>query len=152
MRRRQKVTLARSRRAWVFAVFGGLFATGLIWLAVRPADDGLAEGSGRLAAAMLRLHGAAAMVALVLLGVLWVEHLRPAWRAGRNRRSGGALAGACVLLAVSGYGLYYAGGETLRLWISRGHGWLGVALPAVIALHVWRGRKSRAQPPVTPGR
>lgn len=146
MRRKHNYTLGRSRQMWVYTVFAVLFATGAAWLAVHSTDLEIAEWRSRLAVGMLRLHGAAAMVALVLLGVLWVEHMRPAWRAGRNRLSGGGLVGTCVLLAATGYGLYYAGGETLRVWLSRGHSWLGLAFPAGLAFHVWRGRMGRTDP------
>ena len=92
---------------------------------------------------MLKAHGAAAMVVLVLLGTLLPLHVKFAWRAGRNLRTGLSLLGLFGFLVLTGYGLYYVGGEHLRSWISAAHLWIGLALPPVMLLHVWRGKKTR---------
>ena len=92
---------------------------------------------------MLKAHGAAAMATLILLGSLVPMHMKFAWRAGRNLRSGLTLASVFGFLVLTGYGLYYAGGERLRAWTSVAHLWVGLALPVLLGLHVWRGKRSR---------
>jgi hypothetical protein len=91
----------------------------------------------------LRVHGGAAMGFLVLIGTMLPVHVRVAWRAGRNRLSGSVLLASLALLAMSGYGLYYFGDETLRkvtLWT---HVSIGVLDPFCFIAHLWCGRRSR---------
>jgi len=84
------------------------------------------------------------MLALILLGTLLVFHIPLAWRARRNRRTGGSLFAVLAFLIGTGYALYYSGSENLRAWMSWSHLWVGLALPLFIALHVWRGKRTRA--------
>jgi hypothetical protein len=44
---------------------------------------------------------------------------------------------------VTGYGLYYAGGESLRAWTSWIHLAVGLALPLLLILHIWLGKRTR---------
>lgn len=93
-----------------------------------------------IAADLLMLHGGAAMAILMLFGALVPLHLRRAWRSGRNRLSGPAMIGTNAALIATGFGLYYAGSDLLRPWISDIHIIVGFALPALLILHVWLGR------------
>jgi hypothetical protein len=54
------------------------------------------------------------MAILVLIGMLLNGHVRFAWRARRNRANGSMFLGTFAILTITGYGLYYAGGERLR--------------------------------------
>lgn len=83
------------------------------------------------------------MVTLVLLGSLLTLHVRRAWLAGRNRRSGTLLLALNAVLALSGYALYYSGGETLRALASNVHLALGLALPVLLVAHIALGRRTR---------
>jgi hypothetical protein len=91
----------------------------------------------------MKIHGAAAMAVLILIGMLLNEHVRLAWRARRNRANGSVFVGAFALLAVTGYGLYYAGGEKLRAWTSWIHLLAGLTLPFLLLIHVSLGRRTR---------
>jgi hypothetical protein len=91
----------------------------------------------------MKIHGAAAMAILVLLGMLITGHVRFAWRAHRNRVNGSLFLGAFGVLTVTGYGLYYAGGERLRAWMSWIHLGVGLALPLLLILHIWLGKRTR---------
>jgi thiosulfate reductase cytochrome b subunit len=91
----------------------------------------------------MKIHGAAAMAVLVLIGMLITGHVRLAWRARRNRGNGSLLLTAFAILTVTGYGLYYAGGEALRAWASWIHMAVGLALPLIVMVHIWLGKKSR---------
>lgn len=93
----------------------------------------------------LRVHGAAAMGVLVLLGYVVAKHVGPAWRSGRNRFSGGVMVLIHLLLIATGYLLYYAGAESWREWSSAVHIALGTALPLVLLGHIWGGRRTRRQ-------
>jgi hypothetical protein len=96
----------------------------------------------------MKIHGAAAMAILVLVGMLLNGHVRLAWGARRNRGNGSLFLGAFGLLTITGYGLYYVGGESLRAWTSWTHLAVGLALPLLLVLHIWLGKRTRptAQP------
>jgi hypothetical protein len=97
---------------------------------------------------MLMLHGGVAMATLMLLGALVPLHVRRAWRSGRNRMTGPIMIVVNAALIATAFGLYYAGSETLRPWISDLHIALGLALPAGLLVHVWLGRRTRERPTV----
>jgi hypothetical protein len=63
------------------------------------------------------------------------------WR--RNRGNGSLFMGAFGILTVGGYGLYYAGAERLRSWTSWIHLGVGLALPLLLILHIWLGKRTR---------
>lgn len=79
---------------------------------------------------------------LVALGSLLPGHVARAWQMRRNHRSGLFMLVLAALLVATGYGLYYAGDEQTRPWISCVHWLLGVAAAGVAPLHVYLGRRS----------
>ena len=90
---------------------------------------------------MLKLHGAAAMAGLIIYGSLLPIHIRRAWTIRRNIFLGISLVVLMLLLTISGYLLYYAGGEEARPIISATHWILGVGVPALLAWHVISGKR-----------
>lgn len=94
---------------------------------------------------MLKAHGAAAMLALLLLGTLIPLHIKRAWHAGKNRLSGAAMVGWFGVPTITGYGLYYSGGETMRQWISWIHLGVGALIVPLIAWHVVAGRRAMGE-------
>jgi len=137
--------LARARLSsaheWcVYATFAALVVTGCGWLLCHYV---LAEAGEfgplphPLEGLWLQLHGAAGMIALVLFGSLLPSHMLRAWSSRRGRASGGTLAGLFMLLTVTGYGLYYVGGESLRQWISVVHWAVGLGIPVLLTAHVY---------------
>jgi uncharacterized membrane protein len=98
----------------------------------------------------MKIHGAAAMAILVLIGILLSAHVKFAWRARRNRTNGSVFLSAFAVLTITGYGLYYAGGERLRAWTSWIHLAIGLALPVLLLMHIFLGRKTR--PAIHPSR
>lgn len=133
------------REALVYAVLGLLWASGVGWLVFHYFLREVGEFGALphpLEAWWLRLHGAAAFAGLWLLGLLWVVHLVPGWNA-RRRWSGIVLVVLLALLVVSGYLLYYAGGEQAREVIALVHWLLGLALPLPLLWHGLRGRQAR---------
>jgi hypothetical protein len=129
-------------RRLLYGVLALLFFSGATWvywnyLVSSPGDF---EMSAKAWA--MKIHGASAMAILVLIGTLLTGHVRFTWRAHRNRGNGLFL-GAFGILTVTGYGLYYAGGETLRTWTSWIHIAVGLALPLLLILHIWLGKRTR---------
>ena len=110
-------------RALVYAVLLALVATGLLWkVDLEPA-------------LLMKIHGAAAMAAMVLFGALLARHVPCGWKKRANRISGTGVLVALLWLVVSGYALYYSGSEALRSFASQTHFWVGVALAVVFCVH-----------------
>lgn len=131
--------LAASLRLSLYAATAVLLATGLAWLAVRSAAP-------RLASQLMSVHGACAIVIGALAGAIAALHAPAAWRETRNRSSGIALATLLIVAAATGWLLYYAGGESLRAAASVSHWVLGIAIPVLLAAHIFLGRRSRRSP------
>ncbi|MDB6171107.1 MAG: hypothetical protein JWL59_418 [Chthoniobacteraceae bacterium] len=102
------------------------------------------EGWETVPRLFLKVHGAAAMAALLVLGALSL-HVKRGWKAQRNRLSGLFLLAVNAFLIATGYGLYYAGGEQFRLWLSRWHAWIGLALLLVLPAHILAGKLQRGR-------
>ena len=133
------------RRA-VYAVMATLAGSGILWLLyhqfLRIATP-FGEGPHPLEVWWLRLHGLAAMLALIALGSLLATHVRRAWRQHRNRHSGAVLGIVLAVLIGTGYALYYFGSEETRPAISAVHWCLGLAVVAVLLTHIGHGRRAR---------
>jgi hypothetical protein len=141
--RPELIRLKRWQRYFLYAVLALLFVSGVAWsywnyFIASPGDFEMTAKAWAI-----RIHGAAAMAILVLVGMLLSGHVRFAWRVRRNRANGSLFLGAFGILTITGYGLYYAGGETLRAWTSWIHVGVGLALPLFLILHIWLGRRTR---------
>jgi hypothetical protein len=128
----------------LYAAFSGLFVTGAAWLLADRMKDasGAGEAWQTTAAYLLMLHGGTAMVTLMLLGALVPLHVQRAWRSRRNRLTATAMLTLNGVLVVTSFGLYYAGSEVLRPWMSDIHIGLGLCLPVLFFVHVLVGRRS----------
>lgn len=130
-----------------FAVYGAtalLVVSGVVWLVYHfllatPGDFG--PQTHPLEPWMLRVHGAAAMVGLIVYGSLLPIHVRRAWSLRRNIVLGVTLISIMLLLTATGYLLYYAGGEESRAWISALHWLIGLVVPVLLTWHVISGRR-----------
>jgi magnesium-transporting ATPase (P-type) len=141
--RPDSIRLKRLQRYFLSAVLALLFLSGVAWtywtyLAVSPGDF---ETTAKASA--MKIHGAAAMAVLVLMGMLLSGHVKFAWRARRNRANGSVFLSVFAVLTVTGYVLYYAGGEMLRDWTSWIHLVVGLALPILLLIHIFLGRRTR---------
>jgi heme A synthase len=146
--RREGLRFSLRLRRWFYGVFGVLFVSGAAWLAFHQwgaVENEFGPAPNPAGPWLLRLHGAAAMAALVLLGILLPLHVRRAWHARRNRSHGVLMLGLCALLVVTGYALYYAGGEQIRHHAALIHDVLGLALPLFLIWHIVQGRRSRPE-------
>lgn len=148
--------LSRGHRRWVYASCALLFATGTSWLVfhffVRLQGE-FGERPHPLELWSLRLHGAAAMLMLAVLGSLLPIHVRRGWHQRKNLVAGSVLASLALLLIASGYALYYFGSEETRPWISVLHWVLGLGAPLLLLWHVVSGRRAqaaKAHPPPPP--
>jgi hypothetical protein len=132
----------------VYVCTGALVLSGALWLILhyfmaRPGEFGPTLHPAE--PWMLRIHGAAAMAALIVYGSLLPVHIRRAWAIRRNIALGIGVAACMLLLTVTGYLLYYAGSEQLRPIISAAHWVLGLVIPALLWWHVVSGRGAAAK-------
>jgi MFS family permease len=107
----------------LYSTLAVLLATGLYWEVAREP-------------LLMKIHGAAAMLILVLIGRLLALHVPSGWTERRSRKSGAAMLAIGGLLTVTGYLLYYLGDETARQFASWFHLALGIAVPIALGLHL----------------
>jgi hypothetical protein len=135
-------------RYLVWPIVAGVWLTGVLWLIFHyflehPNEFGLSVNP--LENWWLRAHGAFAFASLWLLGFLSVAHVGGRWEWRRQRRSGVVLLTIYGWLVLSGYLLYYAGGDTFRATVSLGHWIAGIAVLFLLLLH--RRVRARAKHP-----
>ncbi len=142
-----KLTLPHKRS--LYGISSVLFLSGALWWLADVALARMWPGHDFERGAkpwLLKIHGGAAMAFLFLVGTLWPNHIRLAWRFGQNRKSGVILLAWLAALTTSGYGLYYFGGEQVREWTATLHDWAGLLAAAVLAAHVWLGHRTTRPP------
>jgi hypothetical protein len=134
---RSSFRLSRPLKAAVYLAFGALLLTG----AALMFSDRLPENPSweKIPALCRKIHGGAAMGALLVLGAL-TAHAKRGWKAAKNRLSGALLLGLNAFLVATGYGLYYAADEDFRAWLIRWHGWIGLGTLVLLPAHVIVGR------------
>jgi len=140
------IILPRWLRWTLYLTTGVLFATGALWLVVRYGlRQGVADDLPHPAEPwILRVHGFAMMVGLFVYGSLLRAHMVNAWKLRRNRTTGALVATVLALLTLTGYLLYYVGGETTRPVISVAHWTTGLVIGGLLPFHIWRGRRDRS--------
>ena len=139
--------LSSVHRRLVYAVGVVLLLSGLYWAAIHYLGESIGFDPRQALAAnalLMKIHGGAAMIALILLGSLLPGHVRFGWRGAVNKKTGILMLVLAGLLIGSGYLLYYAGDEMVRQLSSYVHLGLGVALPLPLVTHVWRRARATA--------
>jgi len=138
--------LSRRHLSWSYTAFAMLYLSGILWIflhyGVRYQNE-IGKSVHPLEPWSLKIHGAAAMFTLIILGTLIPIHMKKGWKAKRNRQNGVFLISINLLLMLTGYSLYYAGGERLRSVSYWAHIIIGVLFPAILAGHIIGGRKTR---------
>lgn len=126
--------LARVHRLALYVTGVILLLTGIAWAWFHYlVDERLAVPANAL---LMKIHGAAAMIVLLLLGAL-LPHIAGGWRLQRNRWSGIALLSLNGLMVLTGYFLYYAGDDALRSGASVLHLVLGAILAILLPAHLY---------------
>ncbi len=138
--------LSTRHRRLTYASLILLWTSGCLWLGFHyflSSSGELGLGPHPLQSWWLKLHGLAAMGSLIIFGSLMPGHIRKAWQHRKNRGSGGSLIATMIALTLTGYALYYVGGEELRPLISLTHWIWGLAMAPLIGLHIVLGRRTR---------
>lgn len=136
-----QLSAARQWALWLTVLL--LTVTGAVWLwaeyLYQPADGGM-EAYEIKHYAML-VHALFALAFVYAAGTLLYTHMQMAWRQQRNRASGAVMTAFAAVLVLSGYGLWYAGGETLRPLSEWAHWVTGFGLPPLLLLHALLGKR-----------
>ena len=134
--------LVRWQRIGLYIVGAIALLTGVAWLAIHySVGAGAGELPHPLEAWCMRLHGLSAFAGLVLLGALSAAHIPQGWRLTQRRRwmrqrgSGILLSGSAVVLAFTGYLLYYYAPEGVRPALGWLHAAVGVLMAGVCLVH-----------------
>ena len=85
---------------------------------------------------LLMNHGVSSWIFVFLLGWILSRHLPFVWPQFRKRNSGLLLSTLVAVTTLSGFSLYYLGGELSRGWVSLAHWTLGFGFLAVLFLHL----------------
>ena len=144
--RRNAIQLSRRHRLVLYVSTLALLATGAVWAWLHYFHRIEGEFGPEFSPAepwLLKIHGAFAMVSLLVIGSLLTVHVKRGWQAGLNRGSGVGLLTTFGVLTATGYGLYYFSDEKLRGWTSNIHLWIGLALPLVLLAHLILGHRTR---------
>ena|SRR5437764_13558448 len=142
------IRLSPLHRATLYGSFAVLTASGMLWALFHDAPPLMGIGGRAWHTAepfLLALHGAAAMLTLLVLGSLAPQHVKWAWKGRLNRSTGALMIATQALLIATGYALYYAGGEDSRVVASDLHLAVGIGVPLILVWHVVEGRRRRRQ-------
>ncbi|MBC7437135.1 MAG: DUF4405 domain-containing protein [Bdellovibrionales bacterium] len=141
-RRVGPIRLPDWQRRGLYASVLVLTLSGLAWLALHflmaEAGDELAQLAPKRWS--IRIHTAAALWLLFMVGGLVPLHMRSAWHLRRNRIGGAGLAALLLVLTLTGYLLWYAPEGAARQWSQWLHWALGCAAPVALLLHIAWGR------------
>lgn len=138
--------LDRWARWSLYGLVAALVLTGGIWWALDWRGDlALSSAWRQTGSYLLMAHGGAAMLVLLVLGMLIPLHVRPGWVSGKSRTSGVLMLAVNAALVVTAFGLYYIGHEALRRWTGTLHATIGFGLPMLLAAHVLLGRRRRVE-------
>jgi hypothetical protein len=134
-------------RKTLYSVITLLWSSGTLWLVFHHffrLHGDFGDRAHPLEIWWLRLHGLLVFAMLIGIGSVLPVHARQAWHLQRNRRSGLGMKGLFLWLASTGYALYYFANEENQDWLAVLHWAAGLAVPVVIALHIWLGRRRPA--------
>ncbi len=140
------VRLGNAARWSVYGASALLLASGALWLVLHTwvrVEGAFGPAHHPAEAWLLRLHGLAALPAVLGLGALLPGHVLSAWCQRRKRTSGLPLLIACLLLALGGWALYYVADDAARSIVSISHWLLGLLLPALLLTHILGARRER---------
>ena len=143
---RESLRLSKTHRRTTYVILAWTWLSGVLWLITHYFFTHTGEFGVEPSALepwWLRLHGAAAFFSLWLGGLIWAMHARHGITRAKRRPSGLLLIGAFVLLAISGYLLYYLTGDDARDAMRLVHWLLGLAVAIPFLLHSLSARSAR---------
>lgn len=136
----EKVRLEPWHRWILYLVFAAIWLSGGLWLVLEwVKDQDLGPMRTPMQVVTMKVHGAAILVYLALLGTLFT-HVRRGFALRSNRVSGSLIIGANVVLTLSAWLLYYVTSDSVRDWSSALHWAVGLSILPLLCVHVWMGQ------------
>jgi hypothetical protein len=126
-------------RISVKAVATMLALSGCLWLVLHflfPEQGDFGLSPNRWEPPVMRVHGLVAIAGVFLFGWIMSKHVIDAWPQPKNRVSGLLLTSALLVLAASGYALYYLSNEFWQGAVAATHEVLG-SIAMIMALVHW---------------
>ena len=137
---RERVRLEPFHRRLLYIAFGTLWGSGALWVLIEWfKDPELGAARTVLQIFSMKIHGAAMLVFLAMLGTLFA-HVRRGWILRANRLSGCFNIALSALLAITGWLLYYVSNEMVREWTSLIHWSIGLGALPLLYTHIYFGR------------
>jgi hypothetical protein len=134
--------LPRRQRVAVDTVLSLLVLSGIAWLLLdRP--DALDPAPRWWLRQDVRLHALTALAFVYVAGMLWLVHVRRAWRSHRNRVAGVATFTFLLMLVVTGYALDYFVDDRSHAVVARAHWIAGLIGVVAYVAHRLRGARTR---------
>lgn len=137
-RSRRVGRLPRWQRLATYTILSGCALSGVLFFMAHEVQLNI---TGWATHDLLVLHGISANLALLAFGAVMPAHIRAAWTARRNRRTGVLVCGLLGTLMASGLWLYY-GSEDLRAAAVWSHWVIGSVGLVLFPLHCIWGRRS----------
>lgn len=136
----ERIRLELNQRRIFYLVFGLVWLSGTLWLIAEwIKDPELGPIRTPLQTTSMKIHGAAMLAYLALLGTL-LTHVRRGFALRTNRWSGSFVIGVNAVLTLTGWLLYYVTGDGARQWSSVMHWVIGLAILPLLCAHVLLGR------------
>jgi hypothetical protein len=145
MPRRPSGKMSRPLRAATLVICALLWLSGALWMILHylyPGSTDFGPAPNRWEPLTIRLHGVLAIATIFLLGWITSRHITHTWYQHRNRISGIALSGACAILVISGYALYYLVDDQARYAVAILHEILGASAITFALVHWLQGIES----------
>ncbi|MEQ1667736.1 MAG: hypothetical protein ABL868_04715 [Sulfuriferula sp.] len=139
----QPIRFPKPHKNALYAAFVLLWLSGALWLVFHyflRVDGEFGVAAHPLEIWWLRLHGLLAFIMLVAVGSVLPIHVRRAWHLRKNRLTGLVMSTVLLWLALTGYALYYFSSDENEAWLPLLHWIVGLALPLMLIVHIWRGR------------
>lgn len=144
---KEKLKLGNSQRRLLYTATALLWITGVVWLILHYYFNTPLQfetRSSSLEPMMIKIHGLAAMLFLIMTGSLMM-HIRRGLALKLNLLSGVSMIGLCGILTLTAWMLYYCSADAWRSNASIVHSLLGTIFPAAIFFHIMIGRKLRGR-------
>jgi hypothetical protein len=130
-------------RWWIHGAGLLCLVSGVLWLLFHhfmSVEGEFGPAAHPLERTWIVVHGAAAVLAAWVLGLIWMGHVRRGLGFGRRLPSGLGLVLLVGFLMLSGWGLYYIGDDRWRGWTGTAHWVVGLLAAVILIAHSGFGR------------
>jgi hypothetical protein len=130
--------MPKRQRLTVYLIMGALWLSGCLWLCLdqffaKRGDFGV--GPHPWEPAILLIHGVIAILSMYVFGWISARHILRWWPARLRRLSGGTLGAFFLLLALSGFALFFVSDDDWQRIAAWTHDVLGLGVTVFAAEH-----------------